>query len=845
MNRPLRTLMVEHSEEEANLWVEELRLGGYEPDIDFVATSADLAKMTAERGWDVIIAEHSLLAVASEAQALVFRRSGFRIPMVAVSALRGEKAAIEAMKAGAVNLVRKDEPSQLVPAVEFALQKSEEARAAGRADTADSGTEDIPKIVLRNSGDPTFAFDDRFRYIYWNPAMGIALGIEEEQALGKRASELLPSLKETREEKYFAEAISGKSILAMDRRYVLPNGAERFFEIQYSPLFVEGGEIIGGVGVARDISRRKRSERELHTLSKLAIELSGANTIDKLGAILLSYIEGIWSWDACILSFRRTGKVWFESVIAVDTVNGEKRSFPNDLYEVRKEGLIHPVILGEPVLMNRGVGKELPGLTAFGDENRLSASIMYVPVRVQGEVVGIFSVQSYTPHHYTEYDLEVLQRVADAVGPALKRCEAEGYSKSFSSLGQRLAGATTPEEAARVVMAVASEMLLWDACSLDLYSSRHNLVHNILAVDLIEGRRVEFPGMIDDAPPSGMTWKTITEGAQLVLRDEAPVADNGEFRPFGDTSRRSASLMFVPVRSHSGVIGVLTLQSYNPHFYSEEDLKVLEALADHCSGALERTQAQEDLKLYAIKLQQSNRELQEFAYVASHDLQEPLNKIRAFGDRLQSVAGDLLSDHARDYLQRMQNAATRMQTLITDLLTLTRVASASRPFVPVDLGNVAREVVSDLEVRIEKTGGRVEIENLPVIKADPTQMRQLLQNLIGNALKFHHPEKPPLVKVYCVRFKERRSSRSSPMGEICQILVHDNGIGFEEKDADRIFGVFQRLHGRGEYEGSGIGLAVCRKIAERHGGSITAKSKSGEGSTFVVTLPIEHEEADV
>jgi PAS domain S-box-containing protein len=254
-----------------------------------------------------------------------------------------------------------------------------------------------------------------------------------------------------------------------------------------------------------------------------------------------------------------------------------------------------------------------------------------------------------------------------------------------------------------------------------------------------------------------------------------------------------------------------------------------------------RKQAEEKLKKFAARLERSNRELQEFASVASHDLQEPLRKIQAFGDRLKTKCQDALPPEGRDYLERMQSAAGRMQTLINDLLMFARVEATASPFVRVDLGQVAREVASDLETRIEREDARVEIGELPVIEADPSQMRQLLQNLIGNALKYRRKGVPPVVKIHAAVIKERRAQKrpgNHPTAVFSQIMVEDNGIGFDEKYLDRIFLVFQRLHGRKEYEGTGMGLAVCRKIAERHNGSITARSTPGRGSTFIVTLPL-------
>lgn len=229
------------------------------------------------------------------------------------------------------------------------------------------------------------------------------------------------------------------------------------------------------------------------------------------------------------------------------------------------------------------------------------------------------------------------------------------------------------------------------------------------------------------------------------------------------------------------------------------------------------------------ELHRSNQELQDFAYVASHDLQEPLRKIQAFGDILENEFGEQLGDGA-EYLTRMHAAATRMSKLIEDLLVFSRVTS--KPPVPkkVDLNEIVGEAVSDLEARISRTGGRVVVDDLPTVLADPTHMRQLFQNLIGNALKFHRKDVPPEVRVICLS--------SGPSGDTCRITVEDNGIGFDKKYADRIFGVFQRLHGRGTYEGTGIGLAVCRKIVERYGGTIAAEGYPGKGSKFTINLPL-------
>jgi len=239
---------------------------------------------------------------------------------------------------------------------------------------------------------------------------------------------------------------------------------------------------------------------------------------------------------------------------------------------------------------------------------------------------------------------------------------------------------------------------------------------------------------------------------------------------------------------------------------------------------------------YMQELERSNRELQDFTFVATHDLQEPLRKIQTFSERVRNESGVGLNERSLDFLDRVMNAAKRMHSLMEALLDYSCVSKSQDPYQPTDLTRVAREVMEDLSVRVIETNGRVDIGNLPTIEADPTQMRQLFQNLMSNALKYHRPGVPPHIQVRSRQVHDPDNSR-----ELCEISVADNGIGFDEQYLEKIFTPFQRLHGRKEYEGAGIGLTICRRIAERHGGAITAMSRQGKGSTFIITLPVKHE----
>ncbi|MCY1270881.1 Adaptive-response sensory-kinase SasA [compost metagenome] len=260
---------------------------------------------------------------------------------------------------------------------------------------------------------------------------------------------------------------------------------------------------------------------------------------------------------------------------------------------------------------------------------------------------------------------------------------------------------------------------------------------------------------------------------------------------------------------------------FEVHAYPSE-----EGLAVYFRDVTERRRTEEELQATLLELERSNRELQEFAFVASHDLQEPLRKIQAFSDRL-AVRADGLDEEGRDYLQRMTSAASRMQALIIDLLNYSRVNTRGQSLQPVDLERVLDDVLLDMEAGIEQATCRIERQPLPAVLGDASQLRQVLQNLLSNALKFQAPGNSALIRIYA----------EPAANDGWTLCIADNGIGFDEKYLDRIFNPFQRLHGREAYSGTGIGLAIVKKIIERHKASITASSKPGQGSVFRITFP--------
>ena len=236
------------------------------------------------------------------------------------------------------------------------------------------------------------------------------------------------------------------------------------------------------------------------------------------------------------------------------------------------------------------------------------------------------------------------------------------------------------------------------------------------------------------------------------------------------------------------------------------------------------------------ELEASNTELQQYAFIASHDLQEPLRKIITFSEIVKERF--VHNDEAGQYIKRIISSSERMRTLINDLLSYSKLSTIPE-FITVSLNTIVQDTITDLEISIKETKAKIEVDNLPAIEMIPDQMRQVFQNIISNALKFSKSGMAPVIKIRS-EFTEEKSAQSKAVekGSYCRIYITDDGIGFNEQYLDKIFTMFQRLHGRTEYEGTGIGLSIVKKIIEKHNGMVTAKSKEDQGATFILILPV-------
>ena len=237
-------------------------------------------------------------------------------------------------------------------------------------------------------------------------------------------------------------------------------------------------------------------------------------------------------------------------------------------------------------------------------------------------------------------------------------------------------------------------------------------------------------------------------------------------------------------------------------------------------------------------LEQANKDLDRFAFMASHDLQEPLRKIRMFSDRLALKYVELMDDDGKTNIQRIHKAAERMQNLITDILTFSKISVDAPNFVNCDMNTLLEEVLVDLDEEVKAKHGKVLIDKLPMLTVNPSLMKPLFHNLIGNALKYSKKDTPPMVKITSEISGQVNGKANGESIKYCRIFIQDNGIGFDQKYAEEIFGMFKRLHHNSEFQGTGIGLALCKKIVEQHKGYISARSKLNEGSTFIISLPL-------
>jgi PAS domain S-box-containing protein len=425
-----------------------------------------------------------------------------------------------------------------------------------------------------------------------------------------------------------------------------------------------------------------------------------------------------------------------------------------------------------------------------------------------GNVVGTFGIsRDITPRKRAERRLAVQYKIARVL------TEADTFS------------AAAPE-----ILREVCECLGWSVGAVWIVDKTANVLR---CVDLWHDPKSHFPEFEAKSrteafgPEIGLPGRVWSSREPAWIRDvtadrnfpRAPLAiKEGLHGAFG-----------FPIRAANEVLGAMEFFSRHIEQPDEELLQMFAAIGSQIGQFAERKRMEGALEEKARELERSNQELEQFAYIASHDLQEPLRMIASYTQLLERRYKDKLEPDALQFISYAVDGASRMQTLINDLLAYSRVGTRAKAFVSIDCGEVVKKALKNLEIAIEESSAKISVGELPQVLGDATQLTQLFQNLVGNAIKFRG-DKPPVIQISA-------TPETEGAAPVWHLSVHDEGIGIEPQYFERIFVIFQRLHTREEYPGTGIGLAVCKKIVERHGGRIWVESESGKGSTFHFTFP--------
>lgn len=708
--------------------------------------------------------------------------------------------------------------------------------------------------------------------VFFNEYARDFFGYSAEEVIGKDVSILFAPAKSARSH----ERAQVLDVMTRPEEYgssiaenVLKDGRKVWMAWSRRPIFDEDGRAQEILAVGSDLTERRRAEQKiqdqnkiLETINLILYESLSCRTEEELGQVCLKGLEALtqsefgfiaeYGPDRSLRDLAISDPGW-EACAMLD--EGGHRRAPIGF---KIHGLYGRVLLDGKSLLTNDPASHPDSIGAPPVHPSLR-TFLGAPLTLGGDTIGMIGLGNREGGYEREHLLAV-ETIAPSVVEALMRKRAEdALSEAQDRMAADLDAMTRLREIGALFVHQGGVRAVLDDVIETAVAVTGADMGNIRILDPQTGR-LETVAHHGFEQPFLDSLEGVGEGAgscdaALASGERLIVEDATQIPKPADMSALDARLaecvrayQHTPLIGRSGRrLGIFTTYFRNPCRPDDRTLRFLDLLARQTADIIERFQIEEELRrsrdeleervrertlaLNRVneELQRSNQALQDFTAIAAHDLHEPLRKVASFGKSLRDKYGLDLGEGGRDYLERMLGAASRMQSLLTSLLEYSRVTAKAEPLREVDLMEIVNEVLSDLEVRILQTRAEVQVDHLPVIVADPTQMRQLFQNLIGNALKFHKKGEKPVIRVW---------SDSTGEGGT-QIFVEDNGVGFDEQGVDRIFSPFERLHGRHEYQGTGMGLAICRKITERHGGTITAKSSPGAGSSFVVTIPVD------
>ncbi len=625
-------------------------------------------------------------------------------------------------------------------------------------------------------------------------------GYTAEEASGQHIDVLVAPHQKHQEAQQLTRRVAKRERISLETIRYHKNGTPVQVSILGAPVMVEG-EQVGVFGIYRDITQRRKADDELKKQKAL------------LDEIFNSIQEGIGIVDVDeIITFCNPA---YAEILdeKVEDILGKS------LFDILPPDT-HATIREQSDLRRKGRSStyDLPLVTSRGNKKFVRFTVSPRHSK-DGKYAGAFGAT-----------MDITDRkIAEG---ALKRKTLQ--QAHLLQTARHLTESLDVREVLTSIAKGAKEIIGAQGCSLYLLEADETTLTPVVAIDPNYEEEIMATSL---NVSESFTGKAIRARKALIFND--PQSDGSGKQIPGTPVEVDERIIVAPLIADEKVLGAMCLDRMKVPF-TEEDLSLSETFATYASTALKNAQAHDDihqevkqrrrmekkLKQTMTELKRSNDELQQFAYVASHDLQEPLRMVASYVQLLAKRYRGKLDQDADDFINYAVDGAVRMQGLINDLLAYSRVGTRGRPFESSDLDEIFERALGNLQASVVETGAQIDHGPLPTLLVDRVQFTQLFQNLIGNAIKFHN-DTPPHVRVAA----ERKN------GEYI-LSVRDNGIGIDPEYADRIFMIFQRLHDRSEYKGTGIGLAICRKIVERHGGRIWVESEPGQGATFYFTVPV-------
>jgi PAS domain S-box-containing protein len=640
----------------------------------------------------------------------------------------------------------------------------------------DAETKEFLGAIVQSSEDAILSKDLDGIVLSWNGAAERMFGYKAGEIIGRNIALIIPPDHAKEEELIIQQIRRGERVNAYDTERVGKNGVRLEVSVTVSPLRDAQGRIVGASKIIHDITERKRKEEQLRLLSS-AVEaaVNGIALTDRAGKILwinpaftrltgYSLQEAVGQNPRVLKSGKHSPE--FYSQMWATIVRGE--SWSGELVNRRKDGSLY------------------------------TEQMTIAPVRAGGAGVTHFVA--------IKQDISARKRAEDRT-----RLMAETVGQLLKTDAPR-----------HIANEICQRVMDYMDCQ---------VFFNFLVDEQPERLRLNACAGVSEEQAAKIQWLDFGAGVSgCVARDQCRiVAENILSTPDPRTELVKAlglqAYACHPLMAEGRLIGTLSFGAKKRPHFTDDELSLIKDVADQVAIALQRQNAQAALRHAALELERSNVELQQFAYVASHDLQEPLRAVAGYLGLIDERLRDKLDDKGRHYMAGAIEGAERMHTLINDLLELSRVGSRGGEFQSADLNAILDIALKNLAVTINQTNAVVTRSSLPALAVDANQIAMLFQNLIGNAIKFRGG-RPPEIDV---------SARWQAGHWV--FAVRDNGIGIEPQYYEQIFQIFRRLHTRKQYPGTGIGLAICKKIVERHGGRIWVQSQPGLGSTFLFTIP--------